>query len=130
MKGTAPMTAMKRLVPLGLLLGILLVGPAQSAVTTTNSYSITITVTPAVASVNLSNTALNTTGATNANAIIGAVSVTTNPPGGTFTGPIVSGGTDAAKFALTNGGVLPCNLTVGAANVAAGTYAITLSATQ
>ena len=65
------MTAMKRLVPLGLLLGILLVGPAQSAVTTTNSYSITITVTPAVASVNLSNTALNTTGATNANAIIG-----------------------------------------------------------
>jgi hypothetical protein len=128
MKGTAPMTAMKRLVPLGLLLGILLVGPAQSAVTT--SYSITITVTPAVASVNLSNTALNTTGATNANAIIGAVSVTTNPAGGTFTGPIVSGGTDAAKFALTNGGVLPCNLTVGAANVAAGTYAITLSATQ
>ena len=121
------MTAMKRLVPLGLLLGILLVGPAQSAVTTTNSYSITITVTPAVAS---SNTALNTTGATNANAIIGAVSVTTNPAGGTFTGPIVSGGTDAAKFALTNGGVLPCNLTVGAANVAAGTYAITLSATQ
>jgi hypothetical protein len=46
-------------------------------------------------------------------AVVGAVSVTTNPPGGSFTGPIVLGGANASSFVLTNGGVLPCNLVVG-----------------
>ena len=61
---------------------------------------------------------------------MGAVSVTTNPPGGSYTGVITLGGASAGSFALTNGGVLPCNLVVGPTNIAAGSYAITLSATQ
>ena len=101
-----------------------------AAVTTTNSYSITITVVPGITSINLSNTTVSTASTANAGAVVGAVSVVTNPVGGTFTGTIVLGGTSGAKFALTNGGKLPCNLTIGAANVAAGTYAISLSATQ
>jgi hypothetical protein len=77
-----------------------------------------------VTSVNLSNTTVNTL----AGSVVGAVSVTTNPPGGTYSGVITLGGANASSFALTNGGVLPSNLVVGASNLAPGTYAITLSA--
>ena len=77
-------------------------------------------------SVNLSNSTVSDV----AGAVVGTVSVTTNPPGGTYSGVITLGGANASSFALTNGGVLPCNLVVGASNLAAGTYAITLSATQ
>jgi hypothetical protein len=35
-------------------------------------------------------------------------------------------GTDAAKFALTNGGVCPCDLLIGSADLPAGTNTGTL----
>ena len=70
--------------------------------TTTTTYTITVTITPpAITAVDLSATTLTTATAAN-----------------------------AADFALTNGGLLPCNLVVGAANLAAGSYAVTLSATE
>ena len=112
-----------------IILGLFEPAALAQAVTTTNSYSITVTVVPAITSVNLSNTNL-AVGPTNAGTVVGAVSVTTNPPGGSFTGTIALGGSAAPSFALTNGGNLPCNLIVGPNNLAAGTYAITLSATQ
>jgi Flp pilus assembly protein TadG len=116
------------LVIVAILLGTVPIAGAQT--TTTTNYSITITITPAIASVNLSSTSLTTTGVNNAGATIGAITVTTNPAGGNYTGAITLGGANASSFALTNGGVLPCNLVVGPANLAAGAYQITLSATQ
>ena len=103
---------------------------AQSATTTTSTYTVTVTVTPAITSVNLSSTTVNTTGPNNAGAVVGAVAVTTNPAGGSYSGAITLGGANAASFALTHGGVLPCNLVVGATNLAAGSYNLTLSAVQ
>ncbi len=114
----------------GAVIAALLLAMPANAQTTTTSYTITITVTPAVMSVNLSNTSVASVGPANAGTVVGAVSATTNPVGGTLTAPIVLGGADGAKFALTNGGMLPCNLVVGPADVPAGSYAITLSATQ
>ena len=106
--------------------GLALFGGAATAaaVTTTTTYSVTETVTPAVTSVNLSNTSLNTPGANNAGAVVGAVSVASNPAGGTYTGVITLGGANASSFALTNGGVISCNLVVGLANIAPGSYAV------
>ncbi len=121
---------MRKLLVGACMAAVLALSASAQAVTTTSSYSITVTVTPAITSVNLSNTTVNTTGTANAGTVVGAVSVTTNPPGGTYAGVITLGGANASSFALTNGGVLPCNLVVGAANLAAGTYAVTLSATQ
>ena len=80
-----------------------------------------------ILSVNLSVTTLNMPTA-NAGDVIGAVTVTTSPPGGAPSGPVVLGGPDAALFALTNRGVIPCNLVVGASDVLAGSYNITLTA--
>jgi hypothetical protein len=76
------------------------------------------------ASITLSNTTVNTA----AGSVVGTVSVTTNPPGATYGGVITLGGANASSFALTNGGVLPTNLVVGASNLTAGSYVITLSA--
>jgi hypothetical protein len=81
-----------------------------------------------IISVNLSGTTLNMSAA-NAGDVVGAVTVTTNPPGGSPSNPILIGGPDAGKFALTNGGVIPCNLVVGASNLPSGDYQITLSST-
>ena len=64
----------------------------------------------------------------NAGDFVGHVVVTTSPPGGSPSTPITLAGTDAAKFTLTNAGVYPCDLLVGASNIAAGTYHVTLSA--
>jgi hypothetical protein len=105
-------------------------GLSAAQTTTTTSYTLTITVTPAISSINLSSTTLHTVGPNNANAVVGAISCTTNPPGGTCANAIVLGGANASSFALTNGGVLPCNLVVGSVNIAAGSYAITLAETQ
>jgi hypothetical protein len=91
-------------------------------------FTITITVTPVASSISLSATNLNVLGTADANAIIGVVSVTTNPPGGALSGPLWLSGADAAKFALTNGGVMPCNLTIGPADIPAGSYSIALNA--
>jgi hypothetical protein len=63
----------------------------------------------------------------NANSVVGAVSVTT-ADGRPYPGQIILGGTDGAKFVLSNGGFLPCNLLVGSVDVAAGTYSINLTA--
>jgi hypothetical protein len=82
---------------------------------------------PVVLAVGLSNTLLNMP-ALNANDTIGNVTVITSPPGQVPNTPITLGGTNAGLFALSNSGNYPCNLTVGSANVAAGSYSITLSA--
>jgi hypothetical protein len=72
-----------------------------------------------------------TNGPNNANVLVGAVSVTSNPLGFVDAGSLITlGGPDAAHFVLDNGGLLPCNLLVGASNIAANNYNITLSVTQ
>ncbi|HVX56454.1 MAG TPA: hypothetical protein VHA37_01870 [Candidatus Saccharimonadales bacterium] len=76
-----------------------------------------------VTAVNLSNASLSNLGAQNQGAVIGAITVT-----GTQTTPVVIGGPDAAKFAVTNGGMVPCNL-IAAVDLPAGSYSITLTAT-
>lgn len=76
-----------------------------------------------VTAVLLSKTSLSNLGAQNKGGVIGAITVT-----GAQTIPVVIGGTDAAKFAVTNGGMVPCNL-VAAKDIPAGSYSITLSAT-
>lgn len=81
-----------------------------------------------VISVNLSGLSLSNLGAQNAGGVIGAITVTTSPPGGTQNTPVVLGGADAAKFQVTNGGIIPCNL-IAAVDIPAGAYSITLSAT-
>jgi hypothetical protein len=63
-----------------------------------------------------------------ANSLVGPITVTTNT-GGPYAGTITLGGPDAAKFALDNSGTYPCNLLVGATNIAAGSYSISLTAT-
>jgi hypothetical protein len=63
----------------------------------------------------------------NANNVVGIVSVT-DSDGGPYPGQIILGGTDAAMFLLTNGGLLPCNLVVGSVDIPTGTYNITLTA--
>jgi hypothetical protein len=102
--------------------------PAAAQNSASTSYTVTVSVTPAVTSVGLSNTTVSTVGPNNAGVVVGALSVATNPSGGNFTGHITVGGTNGSQFAVTNGGSLPCNLVVGSSNIAAGTYQITLSA--
>jgi hypothetical protein len=53
-----------------------------------------------------------------------------NPPtaSGSYSGTISLGGSDGSKFALTNGGKLPCNLAVGSTNLVSGSYQISLTA--
>ena len=48
--------------------------------------------------------------------------------GGTYAGTLSLFGADAAKFTLSNGGVYPCDLLVGATNIGAGTYHISITA--
>jgi hypothetical protein len=104
-------------------------GTAMAAQSTNAPFTITVTITPALAGVSLSNTTLNTVGPANQNAVIGAISVTTNPPGGSASNVTLSlSGTNAANFALSSP-TLPSNLLVGPRNLAAGTYSLTLTAT-
>lgn len=63
----------------------------------------------------------------NANTVVGAVNVT-DSDGGVYPGQLVLGGTDAAKFSLTNGGRLPCSLVVGSTDIPVGNYSINLTA--
>lgn len=95
----------------------------------TQPFTITVTVTPALSSISLSNASV-TTGAVNAGTVIGAVSCATNPPGSSCVGPVTLSGADAAKFALTNGGMIPSNLVIGTTSVPSGAYAVSLSASQ
>jgi hypothetical protein len=63
----------------------------------------------------------------NAGALIAHVTVTTknDKP---YTDPLTLGGIDGAWFTLSNGGVAPCELTVGAGDITADEYQITLTA--
>jgi hypothetical protein len=79
-----------------------------------------------VVAVNLSNTTLNVPNAASGT-LIGHVTLTLNPP--TYQPSAVTlSGPSGSLFALTNGGVAPCDLVVGSHSIAAGSYAISLSA--
>ena len=54
--------------------------------------------------------------------------VTVTASDGTYAGTLSLDGKDAAKFALSNGGVYPCDLLIGATNIGAGTYHFTITA--
>jgi len=91
----------------------------------TQPYTITVTVTPSVSAINLSNTSVNA-GQHNANTVVGRVTVTSNPPGQDTTATITLSGTEASRFVLSSGGVTPCDLKVGPQDIPAGSYAISL----
>jgi hypothetical protein len=81
-------------------------------------------------SINLSTTSVTFATAMDANSFVAHITVTA-AGGGTYVGVLTLGGTDGAKFALSNGGVYPCDLMVGPANIGANTspgYAIALTA--
>jgi hypothetical protein len=104
-------------------------GTAIAAQSTNAPLTITITVTPALSSVGLSNNTVNTIGPSNHGAVVGAVVVTTNPLGGSTSNVTLSiSGTDAAKFALSSP-QLPSNLLIGPNDLPAGTYNLTLAGT-
>ena len=54
--------------------------------------------------------------------------VTVAATGGIYAGTLRLGGADASKFTLSNGGVYPCNLHIGANNIGVGTYHISITA--
>ena len=85
------------------------------------------TVPGAATTITLSTTSVSFPNAVDANSFVATITVTM-AGGGTYVGVLTLGGADAAKFALSNGGNYPCNLMVGASNIAAGTYAISLTA--
>lgn len=63
----------------------------------------------------------------NVHAQVATVTVVTHS-GKPWTVPLVLGGLDGSKFALTNSAVAPCNLIVGAASITEGGYSIKISA--
>lgn len=65
--------------------------------------------------------------AVNAGMQIADLSVTTHS-GNPYRTPLVLGGADGEKFALSNGGTLPCSLMVGPADIVTGTYSISITA--
>jgi hypothetical protein len=54
--------------------------------------------------------------------------ITVTATGGTYAGTLSLNGADASKFTLSNNGVYPCDLLIGAANVGVGTYHISITA--
>lgn len=63
------------------------------------------------------------------NATLRAATIAAQTYSGTpYTKPLVLGGADASKFTLSRGGVLPCDLMVGATSLVSGTYALSLTA--
>ena len=116
--------------PCNLLVGSTSIGNA--------TYNITLTATPittpfAIAvsvitptAINLSATSINFANFVNAGAFVATITVTAT--GGAYTGPVTLSGTNAGLFALSNGGISPCNLLIGAANVPPGSYSISLTA--
>lgn len=95
----------------------------------TQGFTLTITITITPTGISLSTTSV-TLPATNAGALVANITVAAT--GGTYAGTLSLSGTDASKFALSNGGVYPCNLIVGAANICTSgspcTYNVTVSA--
>ena len=98
---------------------------------TANAFTLTATIgtgSPAT-TISLSTTSVSFPTAMDANSFVATITVTVAT--GTYTGTLVLGGADAAKFALSNGGVYPCNLMVGPANIPAsppGGYQINITA--
>jgi len=109
------------------ILALLLSTSCAFAQVANQPFSVTITVNPACVGIALSNTTVTTNGPNNANVVVGAVTVTANPVGGTYLGTLTLGGANASSFALTNAGKLPTNLVVGPSNIPAGTDSITLT---
>jgi hypothetical protein len=111
--------------------GVLMVSASRTtqAQVANQPFSVTITVNPACTAIQLSNTTVTTNGPNNAGLTVGALTVTANPPAGTYLGTLTLGGASGASFAITNAGKLPANLNVGPANLPAGSYAITISCT-
>ena len=66
-------------------------------------------------SIALSTTSANFATTANANSFVATINVMT--AGSPYAGTLTLGGADAAKFALSNGGVYPTNLMVGPANI-------------
>jgi hypothetical protein len=81
---------------------------------------------PQVVNITLSSVTILTT--MNANAVVGAITVITTAPSGPYNGSLKLTGPDAASFTLSNGGLYPCNLVVGATSIVAGNYNIDLTA--
>jgi hypothetical protein len=104
-------------------IGVRFPGPVNLSGLTRFGVSARLVQPGGVTAVNLSGTSLSNLGAQNQGAVVGAITVT-----GAQTTPVVIGGTDAAKFAVTNGGIAPCNL-IAAVDIPAGSYSFTLSAT-
>jgi hypothetical protein len=96
----------------------------SASITTTTSFMITIPE-PQVLAVLLSS-ATAPSGA--AGAVVGAVTLELSSGASASTSAVTLGGAAAGSFALTNNGVIPCNLVVGATALTPGTYDITLSA--
>ena len=87
-----------------------------------------ITAATAATAVTLSTTSVSFSSPADAGGFVATIAVGTGASGGPYVGTLTLGGADAAKFALSNGGVYPCNLMVGASNIGAGTYAINITA--
>lgn len=106
---------------------------ASAQVTTSTSYTVTLTIAPQISSVALSNTSLSATGTIAAGSIVGAVSVV--PPDAPLTS-LTIGGPAAAKFRLDGCAVVsnrltaPCNLVLAVPVSASETDQITLNASQ
>lgn len=102
--------------------------PDVDSVSFSQTFTITVGVDTGITitGISLSNTTISGA-AENAHTVIGSVSITTDPPDQPVATPVTLAGNDAAKFVLTNSGVVPCDLAVGASNLPAGDYAITLS---
>ena len=92
-------------------------------------YTLTVTIggTMTAATISLSTTSVSFPSPADANSFVATITVTA-VGGGPYSGTLVLGGTDAAKFALSNGGAYPCNLMVGPANIAAGSYNVSVTA--
>ena len=95
--------------------------------TLTQPFTITVTITPSLSAIMLSNTEFSGP-ADNAGQMIGSINVITNPPGGDVSNVELSlTGADADKFALSSMS-LPADLMFGEMNVPAGAYEISISA--
>lgn len=119
---------MKRLC-LGLALLACAAVPAVAQQSPVNQpFTITVTVNPVASAVALSSNTLTTAGPANANQVVGALSVTTNPPGGATAGITLSIDSACAQNFALSSPTLPSNLMTGPNNVAAGAYPCTVTA--
>ncbi len=100
--------------------------PAQANAPVSQPFTIHVLVTPVATAIDLSNNTVDA-GATNHGVVVGDLSVVTNPPGGTFSGTLALGGTDAALFKLSSP-TLPSQLIVGDADLPAADYSIAVTA--